>query len=111
MSISLEELKQLFKQAGIKYWRDNAPSNQYYPYLIYEYVGDVQKLAGNYVVREFQEYQLAYITRGIESELDVLKKVLQENGVLYSNFKGGSYDENDETITQFVTYVRCRKHG
>ncbi|WP_434787922.1 hypothetical protein V5R22_00165 [Bacillus thuringiensis] len=36
-----------------------------------------------------------------------LKDVFNEAGVSYSQFDGMGYDENDDTITQFITYVRC----
>lgn len=107
MLISLTDLKKIISAAGIKYFRDDAPEGEDYPYLVYEYVGDRGKRASNKVVQEFQEYQLAYITEGIESELNPLKELLNENGIAYSNFHGGSYDENDEKVTQFVCYVRC----
>ncbi|MGI6154435.1 MAG: hypothetical protein ACOYEB_00605 [Enterococcus lemanii] len=108
MLISLVELKAILDQVGINYFRDDAPNNQKYPYVIYEYVQDIQVYAGNKVIRELQEYQLAYITTGIESELNPLKKALDENNVLFSPFNGMAYDENDDTVTQFVCYVRCK---
>lgn len=108
MLISLSELKKILDAAKITYFRDDAPDGQEYPYLIYEYVQDIQVHAGNKVIRELQEYQLAYITIGIESELNPLKKALDENRVLFSPFNGMAYDENDDTVTQYVCYVRCK---
>jgi len=108
MLISLEELRNILKQSKIPYYRDNAPNNAKYPYLIYEYVQDLNVHAGNQIVRELQEYQLSYITVGVESELDPFKKLLHDNKVIFSPFNGVPYDENDLTITQFVSYVRCK---
>lgn len=108
MLISLEELRNILKQSEIPFYRDDATKDAKYPYLIYEYVQDLNVHAGNKVIRELQEYQLSYITSGVESELDSLKKLLNDNKVIFSPFSGGPYDENDLTITQFVSYVRCK---
>ena len=39
--------------------------------------------------------------------LRAIKGCFNEAGVSYSQFDGMGYDENDDTITQFITYVRC----
>ncbi|EEM38035.1 hypothetical protein bthur0004_61190 [Bacillus thuringiensis serovar sotto str. T04001] len=51
-------------------------------------------------------YQIAVITNGTEKDYEPLKAVFNEVGVSYSQFDGMGYDENDDTITQFITYVR-----
>lgn len=104
---NLDDVKQAISLAGIEYFRNDAPKNQKYPYLIYEYIGDINVNASNKIIRELQEYQLSYITVGIESELDELKKIFKKNNIFFSSFKGLAYDENDLKVKQFVSYVRC----
>jgi hypothetical protein len=52
-------------------------------------------------------YQIAVVTKGTESDYEPLKDVFNAHGVSYSQFEGFPYDENDSTITQFITMVRC----
>ncbi|MBD0837068.1 hypothetical protein ICJ84_16700, partial [Aestuariibaculum suncheonense] len=47
------------------------------------------------------------VTNGTEADYEQLKDVFNAHGVEYSQFEGLPYDENDATITQFITYVRC----
>ncbi len=95
------------KATGIKVYRDSAPSNAKYPYIIYEFVNEPQRRASSKVFASMPLYQIAYITKGIESELETLKNAFNENQVSYDVFTGVPYDENDDTVTQFITYVRC----
>lgn len=94
-------------EPGIKIYRDEAPSTATYPYIIYEFVNEQHKRASNKVLYDMPLYQIAFITQGVESELKPLKDVFNINGVSYEPFTASDYDENDSTITQFITYVRC----
>lgn len=95
------------KSSGIPTYRDEAPSAAKYPYIVYEFVNEQSVRASNKVLRSLPLYQIAIITDGIEDDIKPLKKVFNSNGVVYSQFTSGGYDENDDTITQFITYVRC----
>lgn len=109
MQISFQQLRTILKilEPGIKVYRDDAPTTGTYPYIVYEFVNESHKRASNQRLYSLPLYQIAFITKGIESDVDVLKNVLDANGVIYDNFIPGPYDENDSTITQFITYVRC----
>lgn len=107
MPINLEKLRAILKSTGINVYRDDAPSNANYPYIIYEFVNEQHKRASRKVFADMPLYQVAYITSGIESELSELKRVMNENCVEYASFTSAPYDENDLEITQFITYVRC----
>lgn len=106
MPISLDELRVILKTIAPSY-RDSAPTTAEYPHIIYEFVNEIPKRASNKVLFDMPLYQVAYITNGVESELKALKKALNDNEIIYDQFMQIPYDENDDTITQFITYVRC----
>ena len=107
MSISFEQLRTALKSSNIPVFRDEAPSKQKYPYIIYEFVSEQHKRASSKVIAEMPLYQIAYITKGIELELAALKDVLNAQQIEYASFTAAPYDENDDKVTQFITYVRC----
>lgn len=109
MSISFQQLKTIMKESGLPVYRDSAPTTAKYPYIVYEFVNEIQRRASNKVLQSMLLYQIAVITNGIESDYEPLKAVFNEYGVEYSQFEGLPYDENDSTITQFITMVRCIK--
>lgn len=95
------------KESGIPVYRDGAPTTAKYPYIVYEYVNEKQKRTSNKVIKSMPLYQIAVITNGTESDYETLKRVFHEHEVSYDMFFGMPYDENDDTVTQFITYVRC----
>lgn len=95
------------KESGIPVYRDEAPTTAVYPYIIYEFVNEIHKRSSSKVLKSMPLYQIAVITSGIETDFEPLKKVFKEHGVEFSPFTGIPYDENDDTITQFITMVRC----
>ena len=107
MIISFEQLRAILKSTGVNVYRDKASSNAEYPYIVYEFVSEPQRRASSKVFASMPLYQIAYITNGVESELASLKQALNDNKVNYDTFSATPYDENDDTITQYVTYVRC----
>lgn len=107
MQISFQELRGIMKKSGIPVFRDEAPTTAEYPYIVYEFVNERYKRVSNKVIKDMPLYQIAVITEGTEKDYKPLQAVLNEAGVSYSQFDGMGYDENDDTITQFITYVRC----
>lgn len=107
MPINFERLRAILKSSGLPVFRDEAPSTADYPYIIYEFVNEQHKRSSNKVIADMPLYQLALVTKGVESDLKPLKEVLNKNGIPYDQFEGVPYDENDSTVTQFITYVRC----
>lgn len=108
MQIDFETLRRLLKSTNIPVYRDEAPTTEEYPYIIYQFVNEQYKRASNKVMNELPLYQIAFITEGTESELRPLKAVLKNNDVLFETFVKGPYSlENDDRVTQYVTFVRC----
>ena len=107
MQINFEQLRTLMKQSDLPVYRDEAPTTAKYPYIVYEFVNEQHKRASNKVLKDMPLYQIAVITNGTEKDYEPLKAVFNEAGMSYSQFDGMGYDENDDTITQFITYVRC----
>lgn len=88
-------------------YRDSEPTTAVYPYIVYEFVNERHKRASSHVLHDMPLYQIAVVTNGTESDLKSLKNVFNQHGVSYSQFEGFPYDENENTITQFITNVRC----
>lgn len=107
MQINFQQLRNLMKESGMPVYRDYAPTTAKYPYIVYEFVNEMHKRTSNKVVKSLPLYQIAVITDGIETDIVPLKDVFNDNKVPYEMFEGYPYDENDDTITQFITYVRC----
>lgn len=107
MQINFDRLREIMKESGLPVSRDNAPTDAKYPYIVYEFVNEQHKRSSNRVVQSLPLYQIAIITDGTERDYEPLKNVFDEHQVEYSMFFGIPYDENDDTITQFITNVRC----
>ena len=109
MPVSFQQLRTILKslEPDMKVYRDEAPTTAKYPYIVYEFVNEQQKRASNQVLYDSPLYQIALVTNGIEIDLKPLKDVFNNHGVSYEQFDGVPYDENDTTVTQFITYVRC----
>jgi hypothetical protein len=108
MHINFEQLRSIMKESGMPVYRDSEPEKTPpYPYIVYEFVNETHKRTSNTVIVDMPLYQIAVITNGTESDLKPLKDVFNKYGVSYSQFEGIPYDENDSTITQFITNVRC----
>lgn len=95
------------KQSKLLVFRDSAPTDAKEPYIVYEFVNENHKRASNKILKDMPLYHIAVITKGTEEDITPLKKVFNDAGVSYAKFTGLPYDENDDTITQFTTYVRC----
>lgn len=107
MPVTFQELRNILKESGMSVYRDGAPTTAKYPYIVYEFVNEQHKRSSNKVIKSLPLYQIAIITDGTESDYEPLKEVLIQYGVPFEQFEGYPYDENDDTITQFITYVRC----
>ena len=94
MSISFEKLKSTLKDTGFPVFRDKAKKGTDYPYIVYSSVNKGRKKASGKVFRRLPYYQISFFTDGDELDLLPLEKAMEA-------------DENDDTITNFFTYVRC----
>jgi hypothetical protein len=107
MPISFQQLRTIMKESGLPVYRDSAPTTAQYPYIEYEFVNEQHRRSSNKVIADMPLYQIAVVTNGTEADIKPLKDVFNQYGVSYQQFDGFPYDENDSTITQFITYVRC----
>ncbi|TMU85490.1 hypothetical protein FGG79_09710 [Bacillus sp. BHET2] len=107
MQINFQQLRTIMKESRIPVFRDSAPTSVTYPYIEYEFVNEQHKRVSSKVLKSMPLYQIAVVTKGTESDYEPLKDVFNAHGVSYSQFEGFPYDENDATITQFITRVRC----
>ena len=107
MQISFQQLRSIMIESGLPVYRDGAPTTATYPYIVYEFVNERHKRTSNRVIKSLPLYQIAVITNGTESDYETLKDAFNSHSVPYSMFEGYPYDENDDTVMQFITYVRC----
>jgi hypothetical protein len=107
MQINFQQLRTIMKESGMSVFREQASTSAAYPHIIYEFVNETHKRSSSKVLKSMPLYQIAVITNGTESDYEPLKDVFNAHGVEYSQFEGLPYDENDSTITQFITMVRC----
>nr|DAP17764.1 MAG TPA: tail completion protein [Caudoviricetes sp.] len=82
-----------------------------YPYIVYSNVSNSKKMASGKVYKKLPYYQISFFTLGTERDLSVIEEALQNAGIPYSDFTGIQGDENDETVTNYYTYVRCVENG
>ncbi|MFS0950891.1 hypothetical protein ACFC3A_04495 [Enterococcus thailandicus] len=111
MSISFKELKEVLKSTNLPVTRDKAKKGTDYPYIVYSDVSKGKKKASSKIYRRLPYYQISFYTDGTLNDLTVLEQALEEAGVSYSDFVGIQGDENDDTITNFYSYVRCVENG
>ena len=97
MSISFEKLRITLKSVGVPVTRDKAEQGK--------------KMASSKVHRRMPYYQISFYTTGTEKDLIALENALEEAGIPYTDFVGIQGDENDDTVTNFYTYVRCIEDG
>ena len=107
MQINFQQLRAILKESGMPVYRDEEPSNAKYPYIVYEFVNEVHRRVSSKVIKSMPLYQVAVITTGTEQDYEPLKKAFNDKGVVYSQFEGYPYDENDSRVTQYITNVRC----
>ena len=105
--ITFAELRTIMKASGLPVYRDESPTTVKYPYIVYEFVNEQHKRASNIVLKSMPLYQITVITNGTETDYEPLKAAFNDAGVSYAQFDGMPYDEKDDTITQFITLVRC----
>ena len=111
MSISFEKLRAALKTVGVPVTRDKAEKETDYPYIVYSKVSQGKKMASSKVHRRMPYYQISFYTTGTEKDLIALENALEEAGIPYTDFVGIQGDENDDTVTNFYTYVRCIEDG
>ena len=104
MSISLEDLKVLLKSYTSKVYRDKAPKNTAYPYIVYSNISVGKKVASGKTIKLMPLYQVSLFTTGTETDLLPLESAL--SNVPHTDFMSIQGDENDDTVTNFFTQIR-----
>lgn len=107
MWISLSELVDIIKSLGLPVFRNKAPKNTDYPYYVFSFVGQTDKRASGRLYKSLPLYQISLFTTGTESDLAKIRKKFNEYQISFRGFQSIQGDENDETVTNFYTYVRC----
>lgn len=111
MSTSFNELIKALKSTKLPVFRDKAAKETNFPYIVYSNVSKSKKMASSKVHRRLPYYQISFYTIGTEKDLAVLETALEEAAVPYADFVGIQGDENDDTVTNYYTYVRCMENG
>lgn len=111
MSISFQDLRQALKSTKYQVFRDKAKKNTPYPYIVYSFISEEQKRASGRIYKSLPLYQVSLFTADTEMDIEPLKKSLDEAGFSFAPFMSIQGDENDDTITNFFTQVRCINDG
>ncbi|MFQ6984100.1 MAG: hypothetical protein ACLRSM_09865 [Enterococcus faecium] len=107
MSISFDVLKTALKSTKLPVFRDKAAKATDFPYIVYSNVSKSKKMASSKVHRRLLYYQVSLYTTETEKDLSILELALEKAGIPYADFVGIQGDENDDTVTNYYTYVRC----
>lgn len=111
MSINLEGLKEVLKSTDIPYWRDKAPKNTPYPYIIYSFIAEDIKMAGSRVHRTLPLYQVSLFTKGTEKDFRPIIRAFDSVRVPTTGVMAIIGDENDDTVTNYFLQVRVVEDG
>ncbi|MBC2196306.1 hypothetical protein [Listeria booriae] len=105
MWIDFENFRALLKQTGFKVYRDKAPVNTPYPYIVYTHAFEKDKRASNKRLGNIKTFQVSIFTTETEKEINKLTNILDASLVPYASFDSIQGDENDDTVTNYFTYV------
>ncbi|WP_373710323.1 MULTISPECIES: hypothetical protein [Jeotgalibaca] len=111
MLTSVQDLEEILNSTGLSWSRDKAPKKAKYPYLIYSFVSRSKYYASGKVFKRISSYQVSLFTDGTEQDLSVIEKKFESKGISYLPFNSIQGDENNDTITNFFTYVRVVEDG
>lgn len=111
MSIDFNQLRDALKKTNYPVFRNLAPKNIAFPYLVYSFVSESRKVVSGKTFKRLPYYQVSLFTTGTESDLAPIQKSFDEKGVKYSPFSATQGSENDDTVTNFYTYVRVVEDG
>lgn len=107
MSIDFKGLQRLLKQTPYKVFRDIAPKNTPYPYVVYSFVSEDVKIASGSIYKRLPLYQVSLFTTGTEKDLEPIIEKLNSEKVLFSTINSMLGDLNDDQVTHFYFTVRC----
>lgn len=109
MLISFDEFRERLKSSGLKVYRDKAAKGERLPYLIYSASNVSEVWGSSHSQKTLCEYQLSLFTRGTEKDLFPINRLL--NDIPHQPWNQQQGDENDDTITNFYTFVRVIVDG
>lgn len=111
MSNNFSSLNAALKSTPYKVYRDKAKKGTNFPYIVYTFVEKGKKSASSKVFRRLLQYQISLFTDGTEEDLKPLENALENADIPYTVFRGQQGDENDDTVTNFFTFVRVVEDG
>lgn len=106
MSNNFANFKKAMESTGLSVTRDKAGKGTEYPYIVYSSISKGKKTASSKTFKRMPYYQVSLFTDGTEDDLKILEAAFDEYGISYGEFTGIQGDENDDTVTNYFTYVR-----
>lgn len=106
MSVNYEQLLTILNATPYSVFRDLAPKNTTYPYVVYSFISKDRKVAGGGMYRRLITYQISLFTTGIEKDLEPIEKIFEKNHLPFTPWMSTQGDENDDTVTNFFTQVK-----
>lgn len=104
MLISLEDFISRLKELDVPVYRDVAEATIPYPFIVYSFASRKRLFASAKEYLTVSEYRVSYFTKGTEEELRKFEHIF--SGCAFLPFFGTSGNENDETVTNFTTFVQ-----
>lgn len=109
MSISFDEFRTRLKSLELPVFRDKAVEGTPYPYYVYSFSTEKRIMGSSRTALVVTEYRVSLFTTGTERELIPFKKEFSREQ--YESFTGVPGDENDDTVTNFTTFVDVVARG
>lgn len=107
----LNDLTDTLKKTKLPVFRDLAPKNTKYPYIVYSFVSKERKMASGLAYKRLTEYQISLFTEGTEKDLTVLETVLDDADIRYRSFSSFEVLENQNNVTNFFTFIKVVENG
>lgn len=95
----------LLKETGYPFYRDQAPTNTPYPYLVYSLISETPVKASNGIFKHIRRYQLSLFTTGTEDDYSAIYKVFSQYKVPISALNSIPGLENDDTVLHLYARV------
>lgn len=102
---NMEKFLELLSETGYPFFRDVAPIDTPYPYLVYSLISESPVKASNGIFKRIRKYQLSLFTTGTEEDYEPIYNVFSKYKVPISSLSSILDSENEDTVLNLYTRV------
>lgn len=102
---NMEKFLELLNETSYPFFRDVAPIETPYPYLVYSLISETPVKASNGIFKRIRKYQLSLFTMGTEEDYEPIYEVFSKYKVPISALNSIPGSENDEIVLHLYTRV------